>query len=67
VKRASRACRSHFGLRYVHGDFPPEVQRRLAHFALVPDAHSLAGRIDEIVAAIQTQHAALTAQNRAAP
>jgi hypothetical protein len=67
VKRALRACRSHFGLRYVHGDFPPEVQRRIAHFAFVPDAQSLAGRIEEIAAAIETQRAALTAQNRAAP
>lgn len=64
---AHRPERFDFGLRYVHGDFPPEVQRRLAHFAFVPDAQSLAGRIEEIAAAIETQRAALTAQNRAAP
>lgn len=64
---AHRPERFDFGLRYVHSDFPPDVQRRLAHFAFVPDAQSLAARIDEIVAAIQRQHAALTGQSRVAP
>ncbi len=64
---AHRPERFDFGLRYVHGEFAPEVQRRLTHFAFVPHAQPLAGRIDEIVAAIQAQHAALTAQSRAAP
>lgn len=56
---AHRPERFDFGMRYVNSDFPPDVQRRLAHFAFVPDAQSLAGRIDEIVAAIDgelTEH-----------
>ncbi|MFZ5541313.1 MAG: hypothetical protein ACOY5V_16400, partial [Pseudomonadota bacterium] len=62
-----RPERFDFGLRYVQSDFPPEVQQRLAHFAFVPDAHTLAARVGEIVAAIETQRAALTATGRAVP
>lgn len=64
---AHRPERFDFGLRYVQSDFPPEVQQRLAHFAFVPDAHTLAARVGEIVAAIETQRAALTATGRAVP
>lgn len=64
---AHRPERFDFGLRYVHGDFPPQVRDRLAHFAFVPDGDTLAERIEEIVAAIEAQRAAVTASIHAVP